>query len=259
MKRRFNSMVSASTSWSSPAGDFCRQPLPCGVDIWRARLDLVPEETEALSGVLSREEQNRAARFRYPVHRGRFIASHGILRNILSRYLGQSPEKIRYSANAHGKPHLIDSNRGVDLRYNFSHSQDMAVYAIAVDREVGIDVEHPGRSGQTLEIAARFFAPVEAAAIGELPERLRKKAFFACWTRKEAYLKAKGSGLSAPLDQFAVSVHPEAPPALLHAKWNSSAHLKWTLFDIDPGGGYMAAVAVEGRVSTVRYFDAAAA
>ncbi len=249
-------MVSASTSWSSPAGDFCGQPPPGGVDIWRARLDLVPAETEALSGLLSKDEQNRAARFRYPVHRGRFIASHGILRNILSRYLGQSPESIRYSANAHGKPYLRDLCRGTDFRFNLSHSQDMALYAIAVDREVGIDVEHPGRSGKTLDIAARFFAPVEAAAIGELPERLRKKAFFACWTRKEAYLKARGSGLSAPLDQFAVSVHPEAPPALLYAAWNAEAPVEWTLFDVDPGGGYMAAVAVEGRVSTVRHFDA---
>ena len=252
-------MVSASTSWSSPAGDFRVQSSPCGVDIWRAQLDLVPAETEALSGMLSKDEQNRAARFRYPVHRGRFIASHGILRNILSRYLGQSPESIRYSANAYGKPHLIDSNRGIDLRYNLSHAQDLALYAIAVDREIGIDVEHSGRSCQTLDIAARFFAPVEAAAIQELPERLRKKAFFACWTRKEAYLKARGSGLSAPLDQFAVSVHPEEPPALLYAAWNGKAQMKWTLFDVDPGGGYMATVAVEGRVSTVRYFDAAAA
>jgi len=252
-------MVSASTSWSSPAGDFCGQPSPCGVDIWRARLDLDPAAIEALSGILSKEEQNRAARFRFSLHRGRFIASHGILRKILGCYLGHAPGAIHYSADAHGKPHLSALCRVIDrgdLRFNLSHSRDMALYAVAVNRDIGIDVEHAGRSCQALKMAARFFSPDEAAALGNLPERLREKAFFACWTRKEAYLKARGSGLSAPLDQFSVTVHPEEPPALLHAAWNDRAHLKWTLFDVDPGGGFMAAVAVEGRVATVRHFDA---
>ena len=225
------------------------------VDIWRANLDQSPETVSGLKRLLSFEEKARADRFRFPAYQSRFIVSHGILRKILSCYLRIAPEGIFYFANDHGKPGIGGRYGGGGVRFNLSHSYDRAVYAVATGREVGIDIEYLWRKSDIAKIAGRFFTPVESETIAKLPAAIRKKAFFTCWTRKEAFLKATGCGLALSPRRFEVSVLPEDPPALVHTDWDSTGHLKWSLANIDAKGDYIAALAVEGRFSELRYFD----
>ncbi len=248
--------MAAIPAWSVPGDNACREIAAGCVDIWRARIDLAPGDVSSFFELISADEQARADRFRYPHHRSRYIASHGILRKILGLYLDVPPKEICFAADSHGKPYLTAPCTPADLRFNLSHSRDMALYAVTRSRDVGIDVEHLERAGNSLEIARRFFAPAEADAIASAPDELRRKAFLTCWTRKEAFLKAKGDGLSIPLNAFEVTVWPESPPALLSVGWDASDHLKWVLFDIDPGGDYVASIAVEQGVSELRCFDA---
>ncbi len=249
-------MTSADPVWSSPGDIAGRGMAPGCVDIWRARTDLPGDRISSLFNFLSADEQSRAERFLYPVHRGRYIASRGILRCILGGYLDVGPSKIRFSTCSHGKPQLEESLQQVGLRFNLSHSHGIALYAVAENRDVGIDVEYLGRPCRELQIARRFFAPEEAEVIAGLPDDHRRKAFFVCWTRKEALLKAKGVGLSIPLDRFEVSVRPEDPPALLRTDWNEKERLQWRFFTVDPGPDYVASLAVEKGVSQLRFFDA---
>ncbi|MGM0402599.1 MAG: 4'-phosphopantetheinyl transferase family protein [Thermodesulfobacteriota bacterium] len=249
-------MTSADPVWSAPGDIAGRGMAPGCVDIWRARTDLAADRISVLFNLLSADEQSRAERFLYPVHRGRYIAARGILRQILGAYLGIGPQKIRFSTCSHGKPRLENPLHRCGLRFNLSHSHGIAMYAVAENRDVGIDVEYLGRPCRELQIARRFFAPEEAEAIASLSEKNRRKAFFVCWTRKEALLKAKGVGLSIPLDRFAVSVRPEDPPALLHTAWNEKDRLQWRLFTVDPGPDYVASLAVEKGTSQLRFFDA---
>jgi 4'-phosphopantetheinyl transferase len=224
------------------------------IDVWRAPLDVSVDIISRFSALLSRDEKQRAGRFRFAAHRRRFIASHGFLREILGCYLGVFPGEIVFSVNAWGKPGLMDKSSG--LEFNLSHTGELAMIAITGEREIGIDVESTKRPCEIQKIAGRFFTPNEADAIKKLPPERQRKAFFACWTRKEAFLKAKGCGMSIPLDQFEVSVIPENAPVLLKTAWDPDERFKWTLFDIDNMDDYTAAVAVGGKVFAIRYFNA---
>lgn len=249
-------MTSTTPSWSAQTEGDGPKTAPGCVDIWRTRTDLSADRISSLFHFLSADEQSRAERFLHSVHRGRFIASRGILRCILGDYLGVGPQKIRFSTCSHGKPRLEDPLHQAGLRFNLSHSYGMALYAVAENRDVGIDVEYLARPCRELQIARRFFSSEEAQVIAGLPDNHRRKAFFVCWTRKEALLKAKGVGLSIPLDRFEVSVRPEDPPALLRTDWNEKERLQWRLFNVEPGPDYVASLAVEKGVSQLRFFEA---
>lgn len=243
--------------WRSQGySDLCRDMAPGGVDIWCARLDLATEKISDLEALLSTEEKARADRFRYPVHRRRFVASHGIARRILSGYLDIPPRDIRFSTGVYGKPQLDHPPGSRRLRFNLSHSHGLALYGITQNREIGIDVEYTGRSCNPLALARRFFSSDEADIIGNMPERDRIKAFFACWTRKEAFLKGLGYGLALPLNRFTVSVYADRPPVLLHTAWCDNEPPAWELFDIDAEADYAGAAAVKGGAANIRYFVA---
>ncbi len=128
-----------------------------------------------------------------------------------------------------------------------SHSHGVALYAVTRDREVGIDLEFIRRDLEVEQIAERFFSRRETATLRALPTALREYAFFLCWTRKEAYIKARGEGLSLPLDQFDVSLIPGEPAALLSTQPDSDEALRWSLQELTLASGYVAALAVEGR------------
>lgn len=248
--------MTSQAAWSTPGNDFSFGLAPGNVDIWRAGLDRSPESIEGLLDILSPGERKRAERFRFPVHRDRFIVSRGILREILSCYLDIAPREIRFAYNMYGKPRIKDPCRKNDIRFNLSHSHSTAFYAISRGREVGMDVEYTNRTCSAAKIAARFFTPNEARAIEETPENERGKAFFTCWTRKEAFLKARGCGLSMSPRSFEVTVHPLDPPALVYAEGDEAARFRWTIFAVDAGTDYVAALAVEGKVSVIRYLEA---
>src|SRR5262249_48848883 len=194
--------------------------------------------------MLTSDEQRRAERFYFPQDRQHFIAGRGILRVVLGKYLGREPHQLQFDYNLHGKPKLIGEKR---LRFNLSHSHGLALYAVTWEREVGVDIEHvrPDFAGEA--IAERFFSPNETAVLRSLPDHLRVAAFFNCWTRKEAYIKARGKGLAIPLDQFDVSLAPGEPAALLADRAAPPESQRWAMCCLAPGPGYAGAVAVEGH------------
>ena len=227
--------------WESPPEELAlsRQD----IHIWRASLELDVSSEARLAEILSPDERERAARFYFERDQKRFIAGRGILRTILSYYLDANPNQLRFSYGAHGKPALAGPET---LDFNLAHSQGLALYAIARERRIGVDVEHVRTVSDAEEIAGRFFSPHENAVFRELPESLKQQGFFNCWTRKEAYIKAIGRGFAGPIDNFDVSLAPGEPAALLSIQGNSLAASDWSIQELKPGPGYVAAVATEG-------------
>ena len=238
-------MTCPSLSWNTPPKTLI---LPSdAVHVWRASLCVSAASLRTFEGTLTGDEYARAERFYFQKHRERFIAGRGLLRNILSRYLGKEPDRLRFCYNSYGKPALIEEADADGLCFNLSHSHVMALYAVTREREIGIDIEYFRPDVETEKLAERFFSPREAAALRALPEHLRKKAFFNCWTRKEAYIKAEGKGLAIPLNAFDVSLTPGEPAALLHSQRHPQETSRWVLRALDPEPGYAAALAVKGH------------
>jgi len=216
------------------------------VHVWRASLMMREEEMTTLLRTLSEEELIRAYRFRFPRDRARFIGARGILREILGRYLHTPPERVRFGYNAYGKPELLDAEERERLRFNLSHAGRVALFAVTEGHEVGVDVEALRDDVPCEELAAGFFSRGEVQALAALPAKARTRAFYNCWTRKEAYVKARGMGLSLPLDCFDVSLAPGEPAALLATRGDEPDAARWSLLEIDVGTNHVAAVALEG-------------
>jgi 4'-phosphopantetheinyl transferase len=216
------------------------------VHIWRASLVQSSETLASYSKMLASDERQRAGRFIFDRDRQRFIVARGILRLLLGRYLEREPELVHFSYSEYGKPDISEPARS-DLRFNVSHSHELVLYAFTRRRDIGVDVEFvdPGRAVQ--EIAERFFSAREVAMLRALSPTEQTGAFFACWTRKEAYIKGRGQGLSFPLTQFDVSLIPGAPAELLECREPAKARAEnWSLKEIGAGVDYAAAVAVQG-------------
>lgn len=217
------------------------------VHVWQAALAAPPATLAWLEGLLSADELQRAGRFHFARDRDHYILARGLLRVILSLYTGTAPKTLGFVYNSFGKPALAAGPGQRVPSFNLSHSGDLVLYAIAAGRVVGIDVEQLRPELATAEIAERFFAPRERDALQALPAELRTRAFYDCWTRKEAYIKARGEGLSIPLDRFEVSLAPGTPAALLHSEGSPKEAARWRLQELDPDPAYAAAVAVEGH------------
>ena len=215
------------------------------VHVWQAALVAGGLDAEALARLLSPDEMGRADRFRFAEGHNRFVVARGLLRVLLGRYLGAGPAELRFRYGPHGKPGL-DAPHEQDLRFNLSHSGNRVLYAFTRGREVGIDVEAIRWERDHGSLAERFFAPAEAAALRALPAPARLAAFYAGWTRKEAYMKARGTGIALGLSRFQVSLAPDEPAALLHVEGEPDEPARWSLTPIDAGPGYAAALAVEG-------------
>ena len=247
------------------------------VHVWRIPLDVPAARIDSLRRTLALDESERAGRFHFQRDRDRFIVAHGALRDILGRYLRVEPRRVRFCYSPHGKPacaigmapsaiRMAPSAIGMapsairmapsaigggrdtgGLRFNLAHSHKLALCAVTWGREVGIDLEYARADLADERIAERFFSTQEVAALRALPKDVRLQAFFNCWTRKEAYVKARGEGLSMPLDQFDVSLVPGEPAALVSTPTDPQEVSRWTLQEISPAPGYVAALAVEGR------------
>jgi 4'-phosphopantetheinyl transferase len=234
------------------AGTWCFPPpvLILGNDevhVWQVALDRTPSQIDRFRRTLATDELARADRFYFQKDRERFIVARGVLRSILGCYLDRTPSSLTFCYSPHGKPALVSEQSRDALRFNLSHSNGLALYAVVRGREVGVDLEFVRCDLQVEQIAERFFSPHEISRLRALPAALRRFAFFLCWTRKEAYIKARGEGLSLPLDQFDVSLIPGEPAALLRTRPDSDEALRWSLHELTPTPhGYAAAVAVEG-------------
>ena len=223
--------------------------------VWRACLDLPTVRIQRLRQTLSADELSRVARFKFPADRRRFIASRGLLRAILGRYLSVPPGQLRFSYGPFGKPALVAPLHLDPIDFNLSHSGDLAFYAFVRDRRMGVDLERLSKEVDCESMAERFFSPGEREVWRALPPGARQEAFFTCWTRKEAYLKATGAGLSLELDRFSVSLAPGEPPALLETLDDPQDVDRWSLHDLSAGPGYAAALAAEGRTLRLCYWD----
>jgi 4'-phosphopantetheinyl transferase len=217
------------------------------VHVWRATLDQTPSQIQSFRHNLAPDEQTRAERFYFERDRGHFIVARGVLRAILGRYLNQAPECISFCYSSHGKPALAGESGGDAIRFNMSHSHGIALYAVTRGREVGIDLERIRFNLAVAEIAERFFSRREVAMLRTLSTEAQREAFFRCWTRKEACLKARGEGLSLPLDQFDVSLAPGEPDTVPGTRPDPSEASRWSLQELAPAPGYVAALAVEGH------------
>lgn len=214
------------------------------VHIWQAALAAPPSLRASLQGLLSPDELQRAGRFHFVRDRDHFVLARGLLRVILSLYTGTPAGRLGFVYNSYGKPALAG---GQAPSFNLSHSGDLVLYAVTAGRVVGVDVEQMRVDFATAEVAERFFAPEERDTLRGLPAELHTQGFYNCWTRKEAYIKARGEGLSIPLDRFEVTLIPGAPAALLHSEGGREETARWRLEELDPGPAYAAAVAVEGH------------
>ncbi len=193
------------------------------------------------AATLSDDEHSRAARLVMPGHGARFIAARAGLRRILGDFLGRDPVALRFGLGPHGKPHV---EHAADLAFNLSHSSNLAAAAVTQGMPVGVDIERirPVADG----LAARFFAPAETAALDRIAREARTAAFHACWTRKEAYIKALGTGLATRLDSFAVSLDPSAPARLLWVDGDADAPQRWQMHGFTPAEGFAGAIAAPG-------------
>lgn len=211
------------------------------VHLWRRALHASAAELNSCYRLLSKEEQERALRFRIERPRKDFVLTRGTLRLLLARYLSTTAEEVSLRNSPNGKPFLEGEN---DLCFNVSHTDGLALMAFAKRRAIGVDVENLERETEVAQLAERFFSPTERQALRQLSGEKLKQAFFRCWTRKEAYIKAKGDGLSLPLDQFDVSIAAGDRDALLATRPDPVESDRWMLSDVFLGPGYTAAVAV---------------
>jgi 4'-phosphopantetheinyl transferase len=221
------------------------------VHVWLITLDASDATVGNLLLTLCPEERQRAERFYFPLDRDRFITCRGRLRQILSRYLTQAPPDLHFNYNQHGKPALADGNA---LSFNVSHSHGLALIAVTQNREVGVDLEYIRADLSCAEIVEKFFSSREKAMWRSLPKTMKTAAFFTGWTRKEAYIKATGKGLSLPLHDFDVALIPGQPARLLDVRWDVAETNRWTLQEIPINSSYAAALAVSGKDFQTQYY-----
>ena len=254
-ERLENSSTVQSGSMSNEAEPWraapVQPPFPVDrIDVWQICLD-APESAVDLQEVLARDEIGRAERFHFTRDRQHFVRCRSAVREILGRYLGIPAQDIRFSYEANGKPQVVEDQNPQQLRFNISHSSGLAVIAVASVRAIGVDVEKIRPDVEYLELAERFFSTNEYKALSALPSNQLARAFFACWTRKEAFIKACGDGLSFPLSEFSVSIDPDAPATLQEVRTDPRAATRWSLLSLEPQEGFIGALAVEGPAQTI--------
>ncbi len=212
--------------------------------LWLVPIATPPKPLDALATLLDDAERAHADRFKFARDRRSYIVSHAVLRMVLGAYLDVAPDRVAIVQEAGPKPRFALERAPFD--FNLSHSGDYALIGASL-RPIGVDLEAIRPFDDHAQIARAHFAPDEVAALAALPDCRRLEGFFACWTCKEAYVKALGLGLAEPLDGFAVAVDPDAPPALLAVAGSVEAACDWSLWSARPVPDYRAAAAAHGR------------
>lgn len=216
------------------------------IQVWRIALDVDSEQRRALTALLSPEEEFRVRQYYFELDRVRFIACRGWLRALLARYLQVSAETVCFTHGPEGKPALGKPFEACDLRFNVAHSQGLAVAAFSRGREVGVDLEQVRPLQDAWKIVDQFFCAREKQLLANLPAEAQLSAFFRCWTRKEAVLKARGDGQTFPLDQLEVTLLPGDAPRLVRVDGQPGEAERWKLTDLVPEVGFVGALAAEG-------------
>ena len=237
-------MTVISHDW--PAAPARLKPAADEVHVWSAALERTPAEAADLSRHLSQEERDRAARFRHVGARAEFIVARALLRLLLGECLGMEPRCVPFSQTSRGKPRLADSVK-TPLCFNVSHSHGMALFALTGRCEDGVDVERVRPFSDEMGLADRFFTPTESAALRALDSPRRLETFFRLWTRKEAYLKAHGLGLSFGLERVEVSHAADDPARVVHIDGDHEAAAAWSLRTLAPASGYVGALALQAH------------
>jgi 4'-phosphopantetheinyl transferase len=216
------------------------------VHLWRLNLEKASRATDKSVSILSADEKSRAARYHRDIDRKYFITARATLRQILGSYLKKDPATLMFAYSEKEKPSLAGAEAASGIEFNISHSGHQALLAFARSRQIGVDVEQIRRDFDTAKIGARFFSSAEQEQLASLPQEQRSDAFFRCWTRKEAYIKATGKGLSLPLHDFDVSLAPKDLNALLATRPDPLERTKWTMRDVAVPQEYAAAICVSG-------------
>jgi len=225
--------------------------------VWKVPLNRSASQIERLKTNLSSDELARVGRFHFQKDRDAFTVARGMLRFILSRYVRFEPHELAFDYSSYSKPSLQARFNADMLQFNLSHSHHIALVAVCWQCEIGVDVEWMRDTLSDMQIAERFFSPAEVDALRSVPAIDQKGAFFNCWTRKEAFIKAKGRGLSIPLDQFDVSLKPGEPAVLQQTRFEPDEAKNWTLIDIPLESGYRAALAVSRTITHIKYYHVA--
>jgi medium-chain acyl-[acyl-carrier-protein] hydrolase len=248
---RIELLAAVTTVISKTARNVNASPGSNEVAVWQIDLDENLEKMSGLERLLSEEERQRADRFHFNLDRQRYVIGRAALRRLLGSLLRCGPEEVQFRYNSQGKPELVRREGKADWRFNVAHSGGLAVIAISLGREVGVDVEGIRPEVECLELARRYFSTREIAELESTPPADRRRAFFQGWTRKEAYLKAHGTGLSLALDQFSVSLGQTA--RLLSAEHDPSQLGRWELHSWEPASEFVAALAMEGHGLRIRH------
>lgn len=219
--------------------------------VWRLTLEMNPAQLNNAKLFLNKEELSRVRRFYFDKHRNHYIAAHGQMRKILCYYLNVKNEDLNFSFNEFGKPFLENGA----LYFNISHSNNLALLAINLKFELGVDIEWKKRKVNHLQIGERFFSAKEFSDLKSLPPEHQRQGFFNCWTRKEAYIKARGKGLGIPLKEFEVSLKPDESVELRSTNHDPEAVSSWHLYSVNPHPDYTGALCVNHTQEKILFWN----
>ena len=242
-----------ATDWTSGPAD--PKLAVSEVHVWRASLDVSSQLLKSLDRTLTEDERTRASRFAVEKLQTRFIVRRGLLRTILASYLGVRPGDLQFGYGTKDKPHLVGDPAREDLRFNETHSHGLALFAVARGRDLGIDLEEVCPQVKFADIAGRYFAPSEAAALAKAPVETRLRLFFEYWTSKEAWIKAMGGGLSIPLDRFEIELKPGVETARVVVPEPTDKESQWFVHQLTVGSDHVAALAVDDLGLEIRLWD----
>jgi len=237
--------------WASTPSDL--RLSPDHVDIWCVRLDLPEQAVSGFTVLLSDDERTRAGKFASEQKSREFIITRGSLREILGHALHEDPRRFNIDYEAQGRPYLNGNEQHSRIHFSVTHSHELALIAMTMDHNIGIDLEKIRTDIEHTGLSRRFFSTAEYQALQHYTDAARLRAFFATWTRKEAIIKATGIGIALGLKQFDVSVDPDQPAQLQATRWEQKIRTDWVLTNIDTEPGYIACLAVTGRPS-IRYW-----
>jgi len=225
------------------------------IHVWKINLAVPPAEASRLRNFLSAAECEQAARFRFAHDQRRFVVRRAILRRLVAASLETKPEAVQFKILSHGKPQVFGQESSDGLRFSCSHSADLALVTLARGRELGVDLEQHRPLTDAQKLAGKFFSASEISELAALPQLLKMPGFFNGWTRKEAFLKAIGLGLSFPLDRFSVTLTPDQSAALLSVNDDHKAAEKWTMISLDVRPDYSAALVFVGKTTGIQLFN----
>lgn len=217
------------------------------VHLWSASLKVDELEYEILSQSLSSDEWQRAAHFVFEQDRRNFVVARGVLRDVLAKYLNRQPKEVRFDYEPYGKPRISQPENTTRVEFNLSHSSGLFVLAVADGKKVGIDIERVRSLPDLEQIASHAFSSYEQKELSTFTGEEKLRSFFRCWTRKEAYLKARGDGLLVPLDTFDMSLAADNPIHMLSNRLDPHEVSRWSFYTFLPEQGFIGALAMEGQ------------